>query len=353
MGDVQLSGKTIIVTGVAGFIGMSVAKRFLEEYNLIKLIGIDNLNDYYDIKLKKYRLKMLYMVSNSRIENEFSFIKGDISDKDFLLNIFEKYKPDIIINLAAQAGVRYSIKKPDSYINSNIIGFYNIIEAIRKIRMKGKIVEHLVFASSSSVYGLNKKIPFSTTDNTIHPASLYAATKMADELIAYSYSKLYDIPMTGLRFFTVYGPAGRPDMAYYSFTKKICSGEKLKLFNYGKCKRDFTYIDDITTGIERVVVKIPVGDENGVPYKVYNIGSSHPETVIQFVKTLHEELKYACMIPRDHSLDGMIELVPMQPGDVEITYADISELERDIGFKPETGLRKGLHEFVDWYKKYY
>lgn len=335
----------ILVTGVAGFIGSNLARELLKKGETI--VGIDNLNDYYDVNLKLFRLEDLNKYSN------FTFIKCDIADKQALLQIFDKYKFDVVVNLAAQAGVRYSITNPDAYIQSNLIGFYNILEACRNYPVK-----HLVYASSSSVYGSNKKVPYSTEDKVDNPVSLYAATKKSNELLAHAYAKLYNIPCTGLRFFTVYGPAGRPDMAYFSFTNKLIKGEKIKIFNYGNCKRDFTYIDDIVDGIVKVIYKAP-SKQNGndglpiPPYKIYNIGNNHPENLLDFVKILQEELIKAKVLPSDYDFDSHKELVAMQPGDVPITYADTSALERDFGFKPSTFLRTGLRKFAEWYYEYY
>lgn len=347
MKNIELNNKTILVTGVAGFIGSNLAKRLLTDYPGIKLIGIDSVNDYYDINLKEYRLKQLY------IHNNFKFIKGNIANKELINKLFKEYKPNIVVNLAAQAGVRYSIEDPDAYIESNIIGFYNIIEACRY-----NPVEHLVYASSSSVYGGNSKIPYSTDDKVDNPYSLYAATKKSNELLAHSYSKLYAIPTTGLRFFTVYGPAGRPDMAYFGFTNKLIKGEKIKIFNFGNCKRDFTYIDDIVEGIVRVMQGAPdvKTGADGLPippYRIYNIGNSNPENLLDFVQILQEELIKAGVLPEDYDFESHKELVPMQPGDVPITYADTSPLEKDYGFKPTTSLREGLRKFSEWYKIFY
>ena len=347
MKTIDLKGKTIFITGVAGFIGSNLAKRLLNEIKDIKLIGLDSLNDYYDVKLKEYRLNDLKKFNN------FIFIKGNLSDKDLINNIFKEYKPNIVVNLAAQAGIRYSIENPDAYIEANIIGFYNILEACRY-----NPVEHLVYASSSSVYGGNTKVPFSTDDKVDNPVSLYAATKKSNELMAYSYSKLYNIPSTGLRFFTVYGPAGRPDMAYFGFTNKLIKGEKIKIFNYGNCKRDFTYIDDIVEGIFRVMKGAPEQKkgEDGLPippYKVYNIGNSNPENLLDFVNILQEELIRAEVLPKDYDFESHKELVPMQAGDVPVTYSDTSPLEHDYGFKPNTSLREGLRKFAEWYKEFY
>ena len=339
--------KTYFITGTSGFIGYYLAKRILEENKDIQIIGLDNMNDYYDVSLKEWRLNNLQKYSN------YTFIKGSLGDKELINNIFNKYKPSIVVNLAAQAGVRYSIDHPDTYIESNIIGFYNILEACRHYP-----VEHLVYASSSSVYGGNTKVPFSTDDKVDNPISLYAATKKSDELLAHAYSKLYDIPSTGLRFFTVYGPAGRPDMAYFGFTNKLIKGETIKIFNYGNLKRDFTYIDDIVEGIIRVMNKPPKKStgEDGLPippYAVYNIGNSNPENLLDFVNILQEELIRAKVLPEDYDFESHKELVPMQPGDVPLTYADTSALEKDFGFKPKTSLREGLRKFAEWYKEFY
>ncbi len=339
--------KTYFITGVAGFIGSNLAKKILKENNDIQIIGLDNMNDYYDVKLKEYRLNELKQYNN------FKFIKGNLADKQTVENIFKEYKPEIVVNLAAQAGVRYSITNPDAYIEANLIGFYNILEGCRHYP-----VEHLVYASSSSVYGSNKKVPYSTEDKVDNPVSLYAATKKSNELLAHSYSKLYNIPSTGLRFFTVYGPAGRPDMAYFGFTNKLLAGETIKIFNYGNCKRDFTYIDDIVEGVYRVMKKAPEKKEgeDGLPippYAVYNIGNSNPESLLDFVNILQEELIRAGVLPQDYDFDKHKELVAMQPGDVPITYADTTPLERDFGFKPNTSLREGLRKFAEWYKEFY
>lgn len=338
--------KTIFITGVAGFIGSNLAKRILSEADVM-VVGLDNMNDYYDVSLKEYRLEMLSGYSN------FKFIKGDLSDKELIENIFNEYSPNIVVNLAAQAGVRYSIENPDVYIQSNIVGFYNILEACRN-----HPVEHLVYASSSSVYGSNKKVPYSTEDKVDNPVSLYAATKKSNELLAHCYSKLYNIPTTGLRFFTVYGPAGRPDMAYFGFTNKLIKGETIKIFNYGNCKRDFTYIDDIVEGIVRVMNKAPEkkNGEDGLPlppYAVYNIGNSHPENLLDFVNILQEELISAGVLPSNYDFEAHKELVAMQPGDVPMTYADTTPLEKEFGFKPNTTLREGLRKFAQWYKEFY
>ena len=335
----------ILVTGAAGFIGAFLCKRLLETTK-DNIIGVDNLNDYYDVSLKEARLKMLD-------NKNFKFIKGDISDKAFIDNLFKEYKFDIVVNLAAQAGVRYSIDHPDVYIWSNIIGFYNILEACRY-----NPVKHLVYASSSSVYGGNTKVPFSTDDKVDNPVSLYAATKKSNELLAHAYSKLYNIPTTGLRFFTVYGPMGRPDMAYFSFTNKLIKGETIEIFNYGNCKRDFTYVDDIVEGIIKVMNKAPIkkDGEDGLPippYKVYNIGNNNPENLLDFVQILSEELVNAGVLPKDYDFESHKKLVPMQKGDVPITYADTSDLEKDFNYKPSTSLREGLRQFAKWYKSFY
>ena len=347
MESIGLNGKTVLVTGAAGFIGSNLCKRLLNDYKGINVIGIDNMNDYYDVRIKEYRLDTLLKYDN------FHFVKGNIADREIVNGLFERYEIDIVVNLAAQAGVRYSIENPDVYIESNLIGFYNILEACRY-----HLVEHLVYASSSSVYGSNKKVPYSTDDKVDNPVSLYAATKKSNELMAHAYSKLYNIPSTGLRFFTVYGPAGRPDMAYFGFTNKLRNNETIKIFNYGNCKRDFTYIDDIVEGVIRVMKKAPEkkNGEDGLPvppYKVYNIGNSNPENLLDFVQILSEELVNAGVLPEDYDFDAHKELVAMQPGDVPVTYADTSALERDFGFKPSTTLRDGLRKFAIWYKDFY
>lgn len=339
--------KTYFITGSSGFIGSNLAKRILNEEDNVLVIGLDNMNNYYDVKIKEWRLAQLNKFDN------FKFIKGDLADKETVENIFKEYHPNIVVNLAAQAGVRYSITNPDAYIQSNLIGFYNILECCRNYP-----VEHLVYASSSSVYGSNKKVPYSTDDKVDNPVSLYAATKKSNELMAHSYSKLYNIPSTGLRFFTVYGPAGRPDMAYFGFTNKLINGETIKIFNYGNCKRDFTYIDDIVEGIIRVMKKAPEkkNGEDGLPippYKIYNIGNSHPENLLDFVQILQEELIRAGVLPKDYDFEAHKELVPMQAGDVPITFADTTPLKRDFGFKPSTTLRDGLRKFAEWYKEFY
>lgn len=339
--------KTVFITGSSGFIGSNLTKRILSTEPNTKVIGLDNMNDYYDVRIKEARLAELQKFEN------YTFIKGNLADKALINSIFEQYHPDIVVNLGAQAGVRYSITNPDAYIESNMIGFYNILEACRHYP-----VEHLVYASSSSVYGSNKKVPYSTDDKVDNPVSLYAATKKSNELMAHAYSKLYNIPSTGLRFFTVYGPAGRPDMAYFGFTNKLVNGETIKIFNYGNCKRDFTYVDDIVEGVVRVMTKAPEkkNGEDGLPippYAVYNIGNSNPENLLDFVQILSEELVRAGVLPADYDFEAHKELVPMQPGDVPVTFADTEPLERDFGFKPHTPLREGLRKFSEWYKEFY
>ena len=339
--------KTIFITGSSGFTGSNLAKRILTTEPDTKVIGLDNMNDYYDVRIKEARLTELQKFEN------YTFIKENLADKALINSIFEQCHPDIVVNLGAQAGVRYSITNPDAYIESNMIGFYNILEACRHYP-----VEHLVYASSSSVYGSNKKVPYSTDDKVDNPVSLYAATKKSNELMAHAYSKLYNIPSTGLRFFTVYGPAGHPDMAYFGFTNKLVNGETIKIFNYGNCKRDFTYVDDIVEGVVRVMVKAPEkkNGEDGLPippYAVYNIGNSNPENLLDFVQILSEELVRAGVLPADYDFEAHKELVPMQPGDVPVTFADTEPLERDFGFKPHTPLREGLRKFAEWYKKFY
>ena len=350
--NTELNGKRILVTGAAGFIGSNLVQKILENGTENLVVGLDNLNDYYDVSLKEYRLEQINKFSSVK-NSEWVFIKGNIADAGLLNELFEKYKFDVVVNLDAQAGVRYSIDHPDAYIESNVIGFYNILEACRHYP-----VEHLVYASSSSVYGSNKKVPYSTDDKVDNPVSLYAATKKSNELMAHAYSKLYNIPSTGLRFFTVYGPAGRPDMAYFGFTNKLLRGETIEIFNYGNCKRDFTYVDDIVEGILRVMMRAPEKKtgEDGLPippYEVYNIGNNAPENLLDFVNILGEELIAAGVLPSDFDIDAHSKLVPMQPGDVPITYADVTPLERDFGFKPSTSLRKGLRKFAVWYKEYY
>ncbi|WP_133303488.1 NAD-dependent epimerase/dehydratase family protein [Bacteroides sp. AF25-38AC] len=344
----------VLVTGAAGFIGSNLCMRLLEEQLDTLVVGLDNLNTYYDVNIKQWRLEQL-----TKFGNRFVFVKGNIADKALVDKLFDEYQPQIVVNLAAQAGGRYSITNPGAYIESNLIGFYNILEACRHSYDEGREgVKHLVYASSSSVYGSNKKVPYSTDDKVDNPVSLYAATKKSNELMAHAYSKLYDIPSTGLRFFTVYGPAGRPDMAYFGFTDKLLKGEKIKIFNYGNCKRDFTYVDDIVEGVMRVMAKAPERrmGEDGLPippYKVYNIGNNHPENLLDFVQILQEELIRAGVLPADYDFEAHKELVPMQPGDVPVTYADTTALGRDFGFKPNTSLREGLRNFAEWYKDFY
>lgn len=375
--------RSILVTGAAGFIGANLVLRLLDNHEPISIVGLDNLNDYYDPSLKKYRLKLIEAKCQKSTTNSWIFVKGDLADKNLIDSLFAEYKFDIVVNLAAQAGVRYSIENPDAYIQSNIIGFYNILEACRhaielveenfktqnsqldQLTLNTKLstlnykgVQNLVYASSSSVYGGNKKVPFSTEDNVDHPVSLYAATKKSDELLAHAYSKLYNIPSTGLRFFTVYGPTGRPDMAYFSFTNKLIKGDTIQIFNYGNCRRDFTYVDDIVEGIVRVMKKAPEKKtgEDGLPippYWIYNIGGGQPENLLDFVQILQEELVRAGVLPKDYDFEAHKELVPMQPGDVPTTYADVTALERDFGFTPKITLREGLKKFAQWYKEYY
>ena len=349
----QFINKTILITGAAGFIGANLVSELLRTVYPARLVGLDSCNDYYDVSLKEYRLAEIEKVSAEHPDSQWTFIKGNIADKALVERVFAEYKPDIVVNLAAQAGVRYSITNPDVYIESNLIGFYTILEACRNYP-----VEHLVYASSSSVYGTNKKVPYSTEDKVDNPVSLYAATKKSNELLAHAYSKLYNIPSTGLRFFTVYGPAGRPDMAYFGFTNKLLRGEKIEIFNYGNCKRDFTYVDDIVEGVLRVMKRAPEKKtgEDGLPlppYAVYNIGNSNPENLLDFVTILQEELIRAKVLPEDYDFESHKKLVPMQPGDVPVTYADTSALERDFGFKPRTSLRDGLRKFAVWYKEFY
>lgn len=378
--NVNLEGKTVLVTGAAGFIGSNLVKRLFHDVKCIKVIGVDSITDYYDVNIKHERLKALSssLSKEDGCNQEWVFIEGDIADKAFVDKVFDEYWPNVVVNLAAQAGVRYSITNPDAYIQSNLIGFYNILEASRhhlpiKEKERGEAhttnqpspfkgdrggLEHLVYASSSSVYGSNKKVPYSTDDKVDNPVSLYAATKKSNELMAHAYSKLYNIPSTGLRFFTVYGPAGRPDMAYFGFTNKLVKGETIKIFNYGNCKRDFTYVDDIVEGVVRVMQHAPEkrNGEDGLPippYKVYNIGNNHPENLLDFVTILQEELVRAGVLLKDYDFEAHKELVPMQPGDVPVTYADTTPLEQDFGFKPNTSLREGLRHFAEWYAKYY
>ena len=350
---INLRNKSVFITGVAGFIGSNLAKRLLSTVEDVKVVGLDNMNHYYDVRLKEARLNELELFEN------FSFVKGNLADKSVIEAIFEQYKPEIVVNLGAPAGVRYSITNPDAYVEANLIGFYNILEACRHSYDEGHTpVEHLVYASSSSVYGSNKKVPYSTDDKVDNPVSLYAATKKSNELMAHAYSKLYNIPSTGLRFFTVYGPAGRPDMAYFGFTNKLLKGETIQIFNYGNCKRDFTYVDDIVEGVVRVMQGAPErkNGEDGLPvppYAVYNIGNQNPENLLDFVQILQEELIRAGVLPEDYDFEAHKELVPMQPGDVPVTYADTSALERDFGYKPSTSLREGLRKFAEWYAEFY
>ena len=359
MNKIELKNKTILITGAAGFIGANLVMKLIGSGEPMTLVGLDNMNDYYDVALKEYRIAEIEKLVAANEQVDWWFIEGDLADKALIDNAFADYGFDIVVNLAAQAGVRYSITNPDAYINSNIIGFYNILEACRHSRDGGtRGVEHLVYASSSSVYGGNTKVPFSTDDKVDNPVSLYAATKKSNELLAHAYSKLYDIPSTGLRFFTVYGPAGRPDMAYFGFTNKLIKGETIEIFNYGNCQRDFTYIDDIVEGVMRVMQGAPERKtgEDGLPlppYAVYNIGNSAPENLLDFVSILQEELVSAGVLPENYNFEEHKKLVPMQPGDVPVTYADTSALERDFGFKPSTPLREGLRRFAQWYKIFY
>ena len=354
MQKINLTGKTVLVTGAAGFIGSNLVMELFRTIEDIKIVGIDNMNDYYDVSIKEWRLKEI-----EKLNGQWTFVKGDIADKETIDDIFAEYKPSVVVNLAAQAGVRYSITNPDAYIRSNLIGFYNILEACRHSYDNEAIgVEHLVYASSSSVYGTNKKVPYSTDDKVDNPVSLYAATKKSNELMAHAYSKLYNIPSTGLRFFTVYGPAGRPDMAYFGFTNKLLRGETIQIFNYGNCKRDFTYVDDIVEGVKRIMQGAPErkNGEDGLPippYAVYNIGNQNPENLLDFVDILQQELIRAGVLPEDYDFESHKKLVPMQPGDVPITFADTTPLERDYGFKPSTSLREGLRKFAQWYKEFY
>lgn len=353
MQKIDLNNKTILVTGSAGFIGSNLVKRLFKDVKGATIVGIDNVNDYYDVSLKEYRLQELEKLHAQFPTISYQFVKGDIADKATIDGIFEQYKPAVVVNLAAQAGVRYSITNPDAYIQSNLIGFYNILEACRN-----HPVEHLVYASSSSVYGSNKKVPYSTDDKVDNPVSLYAATKKSNELMAHAYSKLYNIPSTGLRFFTVYGPAGRPDMAYFGFTNKLVKGDTIQIFNYGNCMRDFTFVDDIVEGVVRIMQGAPEKKqgEDGLPlppYAVYNIGNNSPENLLNFVDILQQELIRAKVLPEDYDFDAHKKLVPMQPGDVPTTYADTSALERDFGFKPSTSLRDGLRAFAEWYSEFY
>lgn len=359
MNNIDLKNKTVFVTGSAGFIGSNLILELLKTQSPINIIGIDNMNDYYDVNIKKWRLEEIEKCLKENSNSTYKFYKEDISNKKIIDKIFEDHKPDIVVNLGAQAGVRYSISNPDAYISSNMIGFYNILEACRHSYDNGaKGVDHLVYASSSSVYGSNKKVPYSTDDKVDNPVSLYAATKKSNELMAHAYSKLYNIPSTGLRFFTVYGPAGRPDMAYFGFTNKLLNDQTIEIFNYGNCKRDFTYIDDIVEGVKRVMKKAPErkNGEDGLPippYKIYNIGNNNPENLLDFVTILQEELIRAKVLPEDYDFESHKKLVPMQAGDVPVTYADTKPLEKDFGFKPDTSLRDGLRKFAEWYKEFY
>ena len=359
MQKIDLEKKTVLVTGSAGFIGSNLVLELLRTQSPINIVGIDNMNDYYDVSIKEWRLAEIDKCAAEHSDSSYEFYRGDLADKALIDRIFAEHKPDVVVNLAAQAGVRYSITNPDAYIQSNLIGFYHILEACRHSYDNGaKGVEHLVYASSSSVYGSNKKVPYSTEDKVDNPVSLYAATKKSNELMAHAYSKLYNIPSTGLRFFTVYGPAGRPDMAYFGFTNKLLKGQTIQIFNYGNCKRDFTYVDDIVEGVKRVMQGAPEKKtgEDGLPippYAVYNIGNSSPENLLDFVDILQQELIRAGVLPADYDFEAHKELVPMQPGDVPVTYADTSALERDFGFKPSTSLREGLRKFAEWYKVFY
>lgn len=353
MQKICLKGKTVLITGAAGFIGSNLVTELLRTIDDIKIIGIDNMNDYYDVNIKEWRLRQI-----EKLNSHWTFVQGDISDKNVINQLFNEYKPTIVVNLAAQAGVRYSITNPDAYIQSNLLGFYNILEACRHSYDNEEGVEHLVYASSSSVYGTNQKVPYSTEDKVDNPVSLYAATKKSNELMAHAYSKLYNIPSTGLRFFTVYGPAGRPDMAYFGFTNKLLKGETIQIFNYGNCKRDFTYVDDVVEGVKRVMQGAPErrNGEDGLPippYAIYNIGNQNPENLLDFVDILQQELIRAGVLPVGYDFESHKELVAMQPGDVPMTYADTSALERDYGFKPSTSLREGLRKFAEWYKEFY
>ena len=359
MRKIDLKNKTVFVTGSAGLIGSNLVLELLRTQSPVSIVGLDNMNDYYDVSIKEWRLSEIEKCAAEHHDAAYQFYMGDLADQDLLNRIFTEHRPEIVVNLAAQAGVRYSITNPDAYIQSNLVGFYHILEACRHSYDNGERgVEHLVYASSSSVYGSNQKVPYSTDDKADNPVSLYAATKKSNELLAHAYSKLYDLPSTGLRFFTVYGPAGRPDMAYFGFTDKLLKGEKIQIFNYGNCKRDFTYIDDIVEGVIRVMQGAPErrNGEDGLPvppYAIYNIGNNQPENLLDFVTILQEELIRAKVLPADYDFEAHKELVPMQPGDVPVTYADTTALERDFGFKPNTGLRDGLRKFAEWYKDFY
>ena len=351
--NLALKNQTVLLTGAAGFIGANLARGLLSSEDGITVVGFDNLNDYYDVGLKEYRLREIEKAAKSRPDNRWVFVRGDLADREAVERVFREYKPGVVVNLAAQAGVRYSIDHPDAYLSSNVVGFYNVLECCRRYP-----VSHLVYASSSSVYGSNKKVPYSTDDKVDNPVSLYAATKKTNELFAHAYAKLYGIPSTGLRFFTVYGPAGRPDMAYFGFTDKLRRGDVIRIFNYGNCLRDFTYVDDVVEGIRRVMVRAPEKKtgEDGLPIppvRLYNIGNSHPENLLDFVTVLQEELIRAGILPADYDFEAHKELVPMQPGDVPATYADVSALENDTGFRPDTPLREGLRRFTAWYRAYY
>ena len=351
--NIDLTGKCILVTGAAGFIGANLVMELLRTVRDVRIVGIDNMNDYYDVALKEYRMKQIEETA-AGVTGQFTLIKGSIADKELVNQCFAQYQPGVVVNLAAQAGVRYSIENPDVYMESNLIGFYNMIEACRHSYDNGaEGVLHFVYASSSSVYGSNKKIPYSTEDKVDNPVSLYAATKKSNELLAHAYSKLYGIPSTGLRFFTVYGPAGRPDMAYFGFTNKLVNNQTIQIFNYGNCKRDFTYIDDIVTGITKVMETAPLENEDGVRYKIYNIGNHQPENLLDFVEILQDELKKAKVLPEDYDFEAHKKLVGMQPGDVEVTYADVTQLEQDFGFKPSISLKDGLNKFAKWYYEFY
>ena len=349
--NIDLADKRILVTGAAGFIGANLVMELMGRYPRCRVMGIDNVNNYYDVGIKEYRLDKIAQAA--QYDDQFELVRGSIADRDLVDRIFDEFRPEVVVNLAAQAGVRYSIENPDAYMESNMIGFYNILEACRHSYDNGDGVQHLVYASSSSVYGSNKKIPYSVEDKVDNPVSLYAATKKSNELLAHAYSKLYGVPSTGLRFFTVYGPAGRPDMAYFGFTNKLIKGETIKIFNYGNCKRDFTFVDDIVKGVISVMQVAPAENENGARYKVYNIGNNDPVNLLDFVDILQQELVAAGVLPENYDFEGHKELVPMQPGDVEVTYADVSALEADFGFRPSTPLREGLRSFAGWYKEYY